>query len=49
MRIDHVALWTNDPERGKRFYSVYFGAVPDDGYDESVTLDPDGNRIEITA
>ena len=32
MRIDHVALWTSDLERCKRFYSVYFGAVPGAGY-----------------
>jgi len=93
MRIDHVALWTSDLERCKRFYTAYFGAVAGtlhvnaakgfthlaisvgseprvdeltnrlrsdgyevldgprrtgDGYYESVVLDPDGNRIEIT-
>lgn len=32
MRIDHVALWTTDLERCKRFYSNYFGAVPGAGY-----------------
>jgi lactoylglutathione lyase len=26
MRIEHVALWTNDLERCKRFYVEYFGA-----------------------
>ena len=45
MRIDHIALWTTDLERCKRFYVDYFGA----SYYESVVLDPDGNRIEITA
>ena len=32
MRIDHVALWTNDIERRKRFYTAYFGATADAGY-----------------
>ena len=32
MRIDHVALWTSDLERCKRFYSAYFGALPGAGY-----------------
>ena len=27
MRIEHVALWTNDLDRIKRFYGFYFGAV----------------------
>lgn len=26
MRIEHIALWTNDIERCKRFYVSYFGA-----------------------
>ena len=32
MRIDHVALWTNDLERCKQFYVSYFGAVAGAGY-----------------
>jgi lactoylglutathione lyase len=32
MRIDHVALWTNDLERCKRFYVSYFGAIAGKGY-----------------
>jgi lactoylglutathione lyase len=28
MRIEHVALWTNDLERCKQFYVSHFGAVP---------------------
>jgi lactoylglutathione lyase len=26
MRLDHVALWTTDPERLRAFYEQYFGA-----------------------
>ena len=26
MRIEHIALWTDDIERCKRFYETYFGA-----------------------
>jgi lactoylglutathione lyase len=28
MRIEHVAIWTNDIERLARFYACYFGAIP---------------------
>ena len=31
MRIDHVALWTDDLERCKRFYVTYFGATAGGG------------------
>jgi lactoylglutathione lyase len=27
MRIDHIALWTNDLDRCERFYASYFGAT----------------------
>jgi lactoylglutathione lyase len=27
MRIEHIALWTGDLERCKRFFTAYFGAV----------------------
>jgi len=54
VRIDHVALWTDDLERCKRFYASYFGAVPGSGYVnskkgfESCFLSfTDGARIEI--
>jgi lactoylglutathione lyase len=53
MRIDHVALWTNDIERCKRFYTEYFGATAGAGYVnakkgfESCFLSfADGARIE---
>lgn len=52
-RIDHVALWTADLERCKRFYAAYFGAVAGAGYVnaakgfESCFLSfTDGARIE---
>jgi len=32
MRIDHLALWTDDLERCKRFYAAYFGATAGEGY-----------------
>jgi lactoylglutathione lyase len=32
MKIEHVALWTNDLERAKSFYCTYFGGRPNDKY-----------------
>jgi catechol 2,3-dioxygenase-like lactoylglutathione lyase family enzyme len=32
MRIEHVALWTQDLDRLKGFYETYFGAVANDLY-----------------
>ena len=32
MHIEHIALWTRDLERCKRFYIDYFGAVAGSGY-----------------
>lgn len=32
MRIDHIALWTDDLERCKQFYVRYFGALAGNGY-----------------
>ena len=32
MRIEHIALWTRDLERFKRFYVDYFGAAAGSGY-----------------
>jgi lactoylglutathione lyase len=53
MRIDHIALWTNDLERCKRFYAQYFGATAGTNYVnlkkgfESCFLSfADGARIE---
>ena len=31
-RVEHVALWTRDPERLRDFYSEWFGACSNDGY-----------------
>jgi lactoylglutathione lyase len=53
MRIDHVALWTDDLERCKQFYVTYFGATAGSNYVnatkgfESCFLSfTDGARIE---
>ena len=32
MKIEHVALWTDDIERLVAFYGSYFGALPSDTY-----------------
>lgn len=32
MKIEHLALWTNDLERSRAFYETYFGARPNDLY-----------------
>jgi lactoylglutathione lyase len=54
MRIEHVALWTTDLERSKRFYITYFNAKAGPGYVnqqkgfESCFLGfSDGARIEL--
>jgi lactoylglutathione lyase len=53
MRIDHVALWTNDLERCKRFYVSYFGATagsryvnPAKGFESCFLSFSEGARIE---
>ncbi|HXW74638.1 MAG TPA: VOC family protein [Steroidobacteraceae bacterium] len=54
MRIEHVAMWTEDLERLATFYSAYFGAVVGKKYEnrakgfESRFLSFDsGTRLEI--
>jgi lactoylglutathione lyase len=54
VRIDHIALWTNDLERCKRFYSKYFGANvgaryvnEKKGFEYYFLSISDGARIEI--
>jgi lactoylglutathione lyase len=54
MRIEHVALWTTDLERCKRFYVNYFGAVagapyvnPAKGFESCFLSFSDGARIEV--
>jgi lactoylglutathione lyase len=32
MRIEHLALWTEDLQRSSEFYVAYFGAVAGTGY-----------------
>jgi lactoylglutathione lyase len=32
MKIEHLALWTRDLERARRFYETYFGARASDPY-----------------
>jgi lactoylglutathione lyase len=54
MRIDHIALWSNDIERLKEFYSNYFNARPNKKYENSqkrfqsyfLSFD-DGARLEL--
>jgi lactoylglutathione lyase len=54
MRIEHIALWTTDLDRCRRFYVSYFGAKAGPGYVnaekgfESCFLNfADGARMEI--
>jgi len=35
MRIEHVALWTKDLERSRRFYTDFFGATSNEKYTNS--------------
>lgn len=53
MRIEHIALWTTDLERCKRFYVSYFGATagadyvnPAKGFESCFLSFTDGARIE---
>lgn len=32
MTLEHVAIWTNDLERLKKFYQKHFGGIPNDKY-----------------
>jgi lactoylglutathione lyase len=54
MRIEHIALWTNDIERCKKFYVSYFGAIagagyvnPQKGFESCFLSFGDGARMEI--
>jgi lactoylglutathione lyase len=54
MRIDHIALWTADLERCKRFYAGYFGATagaeyvnPVKGFTSCFLSFSGGTRIEL--
>lgn len=54
MRIDHVAMYVNDPEAAKDFFISYFNAKSDAGYHNKTTYFrsyflsfDDGARLEI--
>jgi lactoylglutathione lyase len=54
MRIDHIAVWTDDLERCKQFYVSYFGAVagsgyvnPKQGFESCFLSFADGARLEV--
>lgn len=54
MHIEHIALWTNDIERCRRFYGLYFQADagpfysnPAKGFESCFLSFPDGARIEV--
>lgn len=54
MHIDHIALWTHDLERCKRFYVSYFGATagsgyvnPQKGFESCFLSFSNGARIEV--
>src|ERR1700722_17721144 len=53
MRIEHIAVWTTDLERCKRFYVSYFGATaaphyvnPAKGFESCFLHFADGARLE---
>lgn len=54
MRIEHIALYVEQLERMREFYSTYFGAVSNDGYHNPRTglrtyflSFSDGSRLEL--
>lgn len=54
MKIDHIALWTNNLERCKQFYVSYFSATagsgytnPKKGFTSCFLSFTDGARIEV--
>jgi lactoylglutathione lyase len=56
MKINHIALYTNDLERMKLFYETYFHAVSNQGYHNKTTdlrtyflSFEDNTRLEIMA
>ena len=53
MHIDHIAIWTSDLDRCKRFYMSYFGATaeanysnPAKGFESCFLSFSDGARLE---
>lgn len=54
MKIEHVALYVQDLEKAKTFFVNYFGAIPNEGYQNAKTgfrsyflSFDDGARLEI--
>src|SRR5580765_4252175 len=54
MRIEHVAMWTRDLQRCKRFYTSYFGATAGPhylnapkGFESCFLSFTDGARLEV--
>jgi Lactoylglutathione lyase and related lyases len=54
MRIDHIAIYANDLEAMKSFFTRFFGAIPNDQYHNKTTglrtyflQFYDGSKIEI--
>ncbi len=54
MKISHIALYTADLERSRRFYETYFGGISNDGYHNPKTQlrtyflrFEDGARLEL--
>ena len=54
MKIEHIAMYVNDPESARDFFVKYFGGVSNDGYHNEKTLFrsffvsfDDGARLEI--
>jgi lactoylglutathione lyase len=54
MRIEHLALWTNDIDRCTRFYAEYFGAQigppyvnPKKGFESRFLSFDGGARLEV--
>ena len=37
MRIEHAAMYVKDLEKAKEFFIMYFGAVPNEGYNNKNT------------
>ncbi len=54
MKIEHIAMYVNDPEGARDFFVRYFGAVSNDGYHNPKTgfrsyflTFEDGARLEV--
>jgi len=54
VKIEHIALWTNDLERSRQFYETYFGARagekysnPKKGFESYFLAFSSGARLEI--